>query len=117
MNKILVLNYLQERSLRFSLRKRGFWRKWMILNCVLIIFLSALCVFQIIKLSNENYLALNYKKRIEEIYQENRELKILLSQKRTFEDLTLKAKELGFEPIEKIHYVKVSGGAVVKREK
>ncbi|MCD6528132.1 hypothetical protein J7K44_00605, partial [bacterium] len=93
------------------------FRRLIILNSILIIFLFAFCIFQIISISYETYQVVNYEKRIKELSQENKELEILLSQKSSLKDLESKAKNLGFEPINKIYYVRIFEGEVAKKEK
>lgn len=117
MNKILALNPPFGKKLSLGLEKKVFLRVLVISSCILAILLLGLCVFQVIRVSAENYQVVNYEKKIKQLSRENKELQILLSQRSSLGDLEVMAEDLGFEPVDKIHYIEIFEGTVVRRQR
>ncbi len=113
--KTLILDLPILRVHRLILKRRFNLKLFWILSFILVITLFSLCVFQVIKTTAESYLITGYEREITKISQENKDLKILLSQQNSLGDLEKMAGELNFEPVTKIHYIKVLGGEVVTK--
>ena len=94
-----------------KLRLESFW----ILSFAAIIILLGFCAFQVIKQSAVSYFVKNCEKRITELSRENKELQILVSQENSLEGLEKTAEHFKFEPIARVHYIKILEGAVAKQ--
>lgn len=75
--------------------------------------LLGLYIFQINKMAESSYLIENYEKNLGELTQENKSLEINFAQLNSSENIESLVKNLNFEKVEKIHYIRILGGAVV----
>ncbi len=81
----------------------------------IMLLLSGLYIFQVNTEISDRYLIQDYTKRISEFSKENKVLEISSARASSLDKLALMVEPLGFEEIDKIHYIKVlSTHAVAK---
>lgn len=112
MENVLTLNLPTSRflSLKWKISLKFFW----ILGFILIITLLILYIFQLNLLFSQTYLIQNYEKKLEQLSKENAALEINSIQANSLETIESQIKELGFEKIENIEYIKVLENRVVR---
>lgn len=82
---------------------------------VIITALVFLYIFQVNSLIVESYQTQSYQKKISELKEQNKDLKIKLTKTNYLEDVVLKSKELGFQRGGPVKYIQVSDGMVAAR--
>lgn len=115
MINILILNplFILKRSpfLKWKIILRVFW----ILSIFSILAFLVFYVFQANAQVSERYLIQKYEKRLSEFSKENKSLGINSVQLNSLNNITTLINELGFEKIDKIHYIRVLDGQVVTK--
>jgi len=96
-------------KLKFSLK--AFWIITLILIGTLLIFY----IFQINEMTKGIYLLKIYERKIADLSKENKTLEITSSQLNSLENLEGLVKNLNFEKIDKIHYIRVLESQVVTK--
>ncbi len=96
LNPLISIKYL---SLKFE--ARVLW----VSIFVLIITLLTSYVFQVSDTVSKGYQIRNYQQKLKELSQENNLLEINFAQINSLGNIEEKIKELGFEKIDKIHYI------------
>ncbi len=74
----------------------------------LVVSLSTFYVFQIIQITRESYLVLDYQQDLQELLRTNENLEIYFTQNKSLNDVELLAQELNYERIRKIHYIQAA---------
>lgn len=115
MNNTLILNpsfsikrYL---SLRLKFNLKLFW---MILFIFIFIF-SIFCIFQITEMTKAGYLTETYEQEISQLLKENKVLEIASFQVGSLDNLESQIKNLNYEKVDKIHYIKVLESQIVTK--
>ena len=115
MNQISTLNFpiLIDRSFPFKLKfnLKFLW----IFYFLLIISLFAFYIFQFNYLTSENYQIKESQDKIKELSAENESLEIQLTKLNSLTSLENLISNLGFEKIEKIHYIQILDSQMVKQ--
>lgn len=109
MNHTLALNSFPIFKWRINLRV--FW----ILSFVLITSLLVFYIFQINQIAKGTYLVKIYEEKINELLEENKTLEINSSQVNSLENLESLVKNLNFEKINKIYYIRILESQVVAK--
>ncbi len=86
---------------------RLFSRLFLLFSLISIISLLIFTIIQVNQITQESNLILTYQKNIEELSQKNQDLEIKLFQSNSFESIELLAKNLNYEKVGKIHYIKI----------
>lgn len=104
---------LSKRSFAFKkkFRLENFW----VSSFFVVVALLSFCAFQVLKQAKMSYFIGTYERNIEKISQKNNELQILISQQNSLKDLKQVAEHFKFEPIGRVHYVKILGSVAVKQ--
>jgi len=111
MDNILTLNPpISIKRLPMRLSLRAFW----IFSFISIISLLVLYIFQVNFLVSENYLIQDYQKKLNVLTRENRDLEIRFEQVNSLENIESLLSALNFEKVNKIHYIRVLEGEIVK---
>jgi hypothetical protein len=95
---------------KFNLNLRIFWA----ISIILITFLLIFYVFQVNEMTRGSYLIKNDEKKITELSNENKNLQISLSQTNSLENLEKAVCGLGYTKVEKVKYIQILEGKVVK---
>jgi len=82
---------------------------------VLVSSLLSVYIFQVNKLTSDNYLFGRQEKTLSALSQENRILEINSNQMHSLENISILAANFGFEKINDIHYIKVLGSSVAAK--
>jgi hypothetical protein len=105
--KILIL----PRWSQISINIKFFWVLIFVLIGILLIFY----IFQVSAFAKEAYLIKNYEKKLKEIAEEKKKLEIEFSKLNSLENMEILVKNLGFEKVKKVDYIRVLEGVVVKK--
>ncbi|MCK4354933.1 hypothetical protein KAW43_01090 [Candidatus Parcubacteria bacterium] len=81
----------------------------------IVVCLSVFYVFQIIQITQESYLVLDYQEDLQELLQANENLEIYFTQNKSLNNVELLAQELNYEKIGKIHYIQITKGVVAAK--
>lgn len=95
-------------KLKFNLKVFG------ILSFFSILTLLAFYIFQINSVVSEGYQIKNYEKKLNELSRENETLEINSIQINSLRNIEEKIKELGFEKVGPVHYIRVLESQIVK---
>jgi len=95
---------------RSNLILKIFW----IFNFILILVFLIFYLFQVNALVSETYLVQNYEKKLTELSQKNEILTINFFQANSLDNIEKLIKDLGFEKVDKIHYIKIPKEIVTK---
>jgi cell division protein FtsL len=89
-----------------------------IVSILLVVFLMCIgfYVFQIISLTENSYYFTNYQKKIKTLNEEIANLEVSYSQSLNLNNIEEKAKELGFQKIERVKFIKAYN-TVAKKNK
>lgn len=87
----------------------------LILSLILIISLLVFYIFQINALVSESYLLQSYQKKLNEESLKNEALLINSAQVNSLGNIKKKIQELGFEKVEKVHYIRVLETQIVTK--
>jgi len=90
-------------------------RIFIILLSGLIFFLLFFYIFQVNKLTSDNYLISSQEKTLADISKENKALEIDSNQVNSLANIDNLAKNFGFEKVNKITYVKVLEGSMAAK--
>ena len=82
---------------------------------VLVLSLLSVYIFQVNKLTSDNYSLDRQEKTLSALSQENRTLEISSNQMHSLENIGALAANFGFEKINDIHYIKVLGSSVAAK--
>jgi hypothetical protein len=110
MEKSLTLNIATPIKFRLNFNLRIF----LTVSFILIITLLIFYVFQVNEMTAASYLIRNDEKKIAEFSNENKNLQISLSQTNSLENLERMIQGLGYEKVEKVKYIQVLEGKVVR---
>lgn len=94
---------------------RVHWKALWIFTFFIVVSLLFFYIFQVNEMTKASLLIPVYEKQIAELSQENKTLKIYFSKANSLKNISSLAKELNFEPIGRIHYIKILEGAVVTK--
>ena len=86
---------------------------WLILSIVLIMSLLAFYIFQITAVISEGYQVQNYQKKISKLSEENKILEINSMKINSLENIDNRIQGLGFERINKTHYIQILENSMV----
>jgi len=86
---------------------------WLILSIVLIMSLLAFYIFQITAVISGGYQVQNYQKKISKLSEENKMLEINSTKINSLENIENKIQGLGFERINKTHYIQILENSMV----
>jgi len=86
---------------------------WLILSIVLIMSLLAFYIFQITAVISEGYQVQDYQKKISKLSEENKILEINSTKINSLENIENKIQGLGFERINKTHYIQILESSMV----
>jgi len=115
MNNTLTLNSPFSISQPIILRWRFSLKTIWISVLILVGALSIFYIFQVNTVVREIYLIKSYEKQFFQLSQENQKLSINFSKANSLENIEALAKNLGFEKVGKIHYIKVLGETIVTK--
>ena len=112
MENTLILNppIIRNLSLKWKISLKFCW----ISSLILIISLLVFYIFQLNLLFSQTYLIQNYEKNLEQLSKENATLEINSIQANSLGGIEAQIKELGFEKIENIEYIRVLESTVVR---
>ena len=77
--------------------------------------LSVFYVFQIIKITEESYLVLDYQEKFQDLSQNNSSLKICFTENKSLDNIESLALELNYEKIGQIHYIQTIDNVVATK--
>lgn len=117
MNHTLTLNPQLAIKRHFTLKWKLNLRIFLLTAYILIIALCAFYIFQVNATIKGSYLLGENEEKISQFSRENKNLEIGLSQLNSLANIETLAKELSFEPVEKVHYIQVLESAVVRTNK
>jgi len=86
---------------------------WLILSIALIMSLLAFYIFQITSVISEGYQVQDYQKKISKLSEENKILEINSTKINSLENIENKIQGLGFERINKTHYIQILESSMV----
>lgn len=90
-------------------------RLFLVASFFLTMGLSAYFVYQMQAEVSERYLANKYLSDLSKIFEENQKLEMSLIEANTFNNVSDLMQKLNFEKVDKISYIKVLSGQVVKK--
>lgn len=114
MNNVLILNPPISFSFPLRIKQKYSLKNFLILNIILIVFLIGLCIFQVNSLISKGYLVQNYEKQLNNLTVENKNLEIKFGKINSLENLDALVKNLNFEKVDKIYYIRILEGQVAK---
>lgn len=82
---------------------------------LLIAALSVFYVFQIIQITQESYLILDYQENAQNLLQDNEGLKIYFTENKSLDNIETLARELNYEKIGQIHYIQTIDNVVAAK--
>lgn len=107
MNLSLILNppirIRDKISLKWGFILKMFW----VILLILIVLLFGIYIFQISAISKNSFLVEQYQKEIISSSEKNQNLEIYLASTDSLEEREKLIKNLGFEPVDKIHYIRI----------
>lgn len=87
------------------------------LGIILIISFLAFYIFQITNVISKGYQVQNYQEKITELAEQNKILEINSAKINSLENIDSQIQNLGFERVDKIHYIQLLEGSVVTANK
>lgn len=94
----------------FRIKLKTLWA----LALIPILILLIVYVFQVIEMGEATYAIKLDQRKLAELSRENENLEIGFFQKSSLDNIENKICELGFEKVEKIHYIQILGSSIVK---
>ena len=80
-----------------------------------VVLLSIFYVFQIIQITQESYLVLDYQEEAQNLLQNNEGLQICFTENKSLDNIESLAQELNYEKIGKIHYIQTIDNVVATK--
>lgn len=107
MNHVSILNPHLSARRRITLDWKLNFKIFAVLSCTLALFLLFSYIIQYVAIVKAGYLIKDSEKRIEALYQENKNLEINFAQTTSLENIREIAQILGYQKVESIRYIKV----------
>ncbi len=98
-----------------TINKKSNLRFFRITTAILITTLLFLYIFQTSTMAKRNSLVESYEFEIEQIYEQNKDLEITFSQKNSLKNSENLLKDLNFEKVTKIDYIRILETAVAAK--
>jgi len=114
MNNVLILNPPISFSFPLRIKQKYSLKNFLILNIILIVLLIGFCIFQVNSLITNGYLVQNYEKQLNDLTVENEGLEIKFGKINSLENIDALVKNLNFEKVDKIYYIRILEGQVAK---
>jgi len=114
MNNVLILNPPISFSFPLRIKQKYSLKNFLILNIILIVLLIGFCIFQVNSLITKGYLVQNYEKQLNDLTVENEGLEIKFGKINSLENIDTLVKNLNFEKVDKIYYIRILEGQVAK---
>lgn len=111
MSNTLVLSLPISMKYRLTLNFRFFYLIFLLLIPLLVFF-----IFQINSVVSGSYQLQRYQKRIDELTGENKFLEVNSANINSLESVDSRVQELGFEKIDKIHYIQILESSAVTKK-
>jgi len=114
MNNVLILNPPISFSFPLRIKQKYSLKNFLILNIILIVLLIGFCIFQVNSLITKGYLVQNYEKQLNDLTVENEGLEIKFGKINSLENIDTLVKNLNFEKVDKIYYIRILEGQMAK---
>ncbi len=114
MNNVLILNPPISFSFPLRIKQKYSLKNFLILNIILIVLLIGFCIFHVNSLIAKGYLVQNYEKQLNDLTVENEGLEIKFGKINSLENIDTLVKNLNFEKVDKIYYIRILEGQVAK---
>ena len=111
MSNALVLSLPISMKYRLTLNFRFFYLIFLLLIPLLVFY-----IFQINSVVSGSYQFQRYQKEIDELTGENKFLEVSSANINSLENIDSRVQELGFEKIDKIHYIQILEGSAVTKK-
>jgi hypothetical protein len=114
MNNVLILKPPISFSFPLRIKQKYSLKNFLTLNIILIVLLIGFCIFQVNSLITKGYLVQNYEKQLNDLTVENEGLEIKFGKINSLENIDTLVKNLNFEKVDKIYYIRILEGQVAK---
>jgi sensor histidine kinase regulating citrate/malate metabolism len=91
------------------------WRVFLFLSFCSILLLSVMYIFQVNQIMKDGYSINNYQTNLDNLIKENKNLEVTLSQMSYMDKVQAKVQELGFQKVQTVEYIQISGSSLAKR--
>ena len=105
----ITLNIPRITRITFNLKFLG------ILGCILIFSLLVFYIFQVYETTRAGFSLSNFEQQSKELAETNKDLQIRYSQTNSLVNLETTLRQLNYEKVDKIQYVRISASTVVAR--